>query len=445
MTERTAVPAVRKSRLSLETRIWVSAGSASIGDGLRLVALPLAVAAITRDPLQVAGLTVAQRVPALVFALPAGVILDRVDSFRMLVACQRVRVVLMLLLAGAVAILGLVPSGLVLVAIYALAALLASMEVFGDIAAQVAVQLLIADERLEHTNSRVVAGQMLGEEFLGPPVGGLLFGLGRWPAFVAAGLTYAVSALVLKRRSRSRPGDGVSVSSPPELESIPISTVSDHNNRLGWRDVSTRIASEAGRGLAAIVRSRDLLVQALWTSAMNAGNGLVAAVFVLFALEDLDLGGAAFGALLTAGGIGGVLGAMAAGVVARKVSRQALMVTTSLLASLCTLALGMAPGFVAVFALQCVAAFCGVLFSVVARSFRQSITPPELAGRTTSVYRLLSLGAVPLGALVGGVLATARGPGDAIVFAGTAMVISTLGAAPFLRRKPRGPDTVAPV
>src|SRR5262249_18887532 len=155
----------------------------------------------------VAGLTIAQRIPPLVLALPAGAILDRVNPLRMLVACQRVRVVLMLSLAGAVAIQGLLRAGPVIAAIYALAALLASTELFGDVAAQVVVQLLVVDERLEHTNSRVVAGQMLGEEFLGPPTGGWLFGLGRWPAFVGAGLAYAVSALVLNGRSRTRPGD----------------------------------------------------------------------------------------------------------------------------------------------------------------------------------------------------------------------------------------------
>lgn len=435
MSDSGAAPVVPRSKLSLETRIWVSAGSASIGDGLRLAALPLAIVAITRDPLQVAGLAVAQRAPALLFALPAGVILDRVDSFRVLVACQRIRVVLLLLVAGAVAILGLVPSGLVLAAIYALAAMLASTEVFGDVAAQVAVQLLIADERLEHTNSRVVAGQMLGEEFLGPPAGGWLFSLGRWPAFVAAGLTYAIAALVLNRRSRAGGGGGG--------EGRPAEPATPENRevaRIGWRGVFTGIAGEARRGLAVVVGNRGLLVQALWTSAMNAGNGLVGAVFVLFALQDLRLSGPAYGALLTAGGIGGVLGAMVAGAVARKVRREVLMVTTSLLASLCTLALGVAPDFAAVFALQCVAAFCGVLFSVVARSFRQSITPPEFAGRTTSVYRLLSLGAVPLGALLGGILATAQGPRDAIVVAGVVMTLSTLGAAPFVSRHRRDTD-----
>jgi hypothetical protein len=75
--------------------------------------------------------------------------------------------------------------------------------------------------------------------------------------------------------------------------------------------------------LAVVVSNRDLLVQAVWSSAMNAGNGLVGAVFVLFALENLHLNGTAYGALLTAGGIGGVLGAAVAGAVARRRSFHA--------------------------------------------------------------------------------------------------------------------------
>lgn len=423
---------------ALETQLWVSAGTASMGDGLRLAALPLAIAAITRDPLQVAGLTVAQRVPALLFALPAGVILDRVDSFGVLVACQRFRVVLMVLLAGAVGARELVSSDLALAAVYLLAALLASIEVFGDVAAQVVVQLMVVGDRLEHINSRVVAGQLLGEEFLGPPAGGWLFELGRWPAFVGASLAYASSALILSRRSRTattgeRP--------EPHADSVDLKALVDPADgatgplaRLGWRNATTGMAGEARHGLAVVVGDRQLLVQAAWTSAMNAGNGMVAAVFVLFALEDLHLAGAAYGGLLTAGGIGGVLGAMGAGRLGRLVPRAVLMLTTSLLASLCTLALGGAHNFATVFALQGFAAFCGVLFSVIARSYRQSITPPEFAGRTTSVYRLLSLGSVPLGAVVGGVLGSAQGPRSAIVVGGTVMLVGTLGAAPFLRK-----------
>ncbi|MER7008091.1 MFS transporter [Dactylosporangium sp. NPDC000555] len=423
LNDSTDAPARRDSRSNLETRLWVSAGSASIGDGLRLAALPLAIAAITHDPLHVAGLTIAQRVPPLVLALPAGVILDRVDPLRVLVACQRIRVVLILLLAGAVTIQGLLPTGPALTAVYALAALLAATEVFGDVAAQVVVQLMIADERLEYTNSRIVAGQMLGEEFLGPPAGGLLFSLGRWPAFAGVGLAYGVSALLLGGGSRH-----------PLTERTPPTPAAPRSDPPDWREALAGIPRQARQGLAVVVSNRDLLVQAVWTSVMNAGNGLVGAVFVLFVLESLHLGGTAYGALLTAGGIGGMVGAAVAGVVARRIPRPVLMVTTSLLASLCTLALGSTRSLVVVFALQGVAALCGVLFSVVARSYRQSITPAEFAGRTTSVYRLLSLGAVPLGALAGGVLATVESPGLAIVVAGALMLAATVGAAAFLRQ-----------
>ncbi|MEU4471903.1 MFS transporter [Micromonospora sp. NPDC023888] len=424
-------PARHRARPALETRIWVSTASASIGDGLRLAALPLAVAAITNDPLQVAGLTLAQRVPPLVLALPAGVILDRVDPFRVMVACQRVRVVLVLSLAGAVAAQGVLGVGAMLAAVYALAMLLAAMEVFGDVAAQVVVQLLVADERLERTNSRVVAGQMLGEEFLGPPTGGWLFSLGRWPAFVGIGLAYAISALVLNGGLRRRSGAADARTSDP-TDTSPTAALSPV--RSGWREAAAAIPRETRQGLAVVVGNRDLLVQAAWTSVMNAANGAVGAVFVLFALNTLGLNGTAYGALLTAGGIGGVLGAGLAGVVARHVPRRAMMISTSLLASLCTLTLGSMDSFVAVFALQGVAALCGVMFSVVARSYRQSITPTEFAGRTTSVYRLLSLGSVPLGALAGGILATVQNPGLSIVVAGALMLAATVGAALFLRR-----------
>jgi Major Facilitator Superfamily len=357
LNDGTSAPA--RSRTSLETRIWVATGSASIGDGLRLAALPLAVAAITRDPLQVAGLTVAQRIPPLLLVLPAGVILDRVDPLHVLVACQRIRVGLVLALAGTVAVRALLTAAPLLAAVYLLAVLLAATEVFGDVAAQVVVQLVVADERLEHTNSRVVAAQLLGEEFIGPPAGGWLFGLGRWPAFVGIGVAYAVSALVLAGGSRQAAGQAAGQETP----SIAASTTA-RSDKAGRREAVGGILGEARQGLAVVTGHRDLLVQASWTSVMNAGNGVVGAVFVLFALEDLRLSGTAYGALLTAGGIGGVLGAAMAGIVIRRVPRTFVMIMTSLLASLCTLVLGSVRSVVVVFALQGSAALCGVLFSV---------------------------------------------------------------------------------
>jgi MFS family permease len=51
----------------------------NLGDGMTLVAGPLLAAALTRDPLLIAGLAFAQRLPWLLFALVSGALVDRLD------------------------------------------------------------------------------------------------------------------------------------------------------------------------------------------------------------------------------------------------------------------------------------------------------------------------------------------------------------------------------
>ena len=68
------------------TKLWWSQGLSNLGDGLVLAAVPLLAVTITRDPLLVAGLTVAQFLPWLVFTLPAGALADRIDRRLIIVA-----------------------------------------------------------------------------------------------------------------------------------------------------------------------------------------------------------------------------------------------------------------------------------------------------------------------------------------------------------------------
>jgi hypothetical protein len=62
-------------------RLWSAAAVSNVGDGIRLTALPLLIAAITRDPVVVSGVTAATFAPWLLLSLPGGVIVDRGPPF----------------------------------------------------------------------------------------------------------------------------------------------------------------------------------------------------------------------------------------------------------------------------------------------------------------------------------------------------------------------------
>lgn len=60
-------------------RLWGASAVSNLADGVNLAAAPLLVATLTRDPVLIAGLIVAQRLPWLLFSLLTGALADRVD------------------------------------------------------------------------------------------------------------------------------------------------------------------------------------------------------------------------------------------------------------------------------------------------------------------------------------------------------------------------------
>ncbi|HSL59875.1 MAG TPA: MFS transporter, partial [Acidimicrobiales bacterium] len=164
----------------------------NLGDGIFLVALPLLTAQLTRDPAAVAGVAVAQGLPWLAFSLVAGALVDRLDRRRVMWITDVARAVLVAGLALAVALdAHSVPM------LYAVAFGLGLAETMFDNAAQAILPRLVPSTRLEAANGRLFAAQMLTNDFLGKPVGGLLFTIGAaLPFWVDAG-TFAVAALLI--------------------------------------------------------------------------------------------------------------------------------------------------------------------------------------------------------------------------------------------------------
>ncbi len=67
-------------------RLWFASVISNLGDGIAVIAYPWLASAVTRDPLLIALIAVAQRLPWLLFTLPAGVITDRVDRRKLMIS-----------------------------------------------------------------------------------------------------------------------------------------------------------------------------------------------------------------------------------------------------------------------------------------------------------------------------------------------------------------------
>ncbi len=394
-------------------RIWGAAAVSNIGDGVRITALPLLAAAVTRDPVAVSGILLAGHLPWLLFSLPAGAIVDRLDRRGLVGVVSTMRAIVMALLCGLV-FFG--EAGLP--ALYAVAFLQGVGEVFSDNAMFALVPGVVAKERLEDANGRLEAIIVATNQFAGPALGGLLFAQSAGlPFLVDAGSFLLAGALVvgIKKRPRRDPAGA--------------------ERRRIREDIA-----EGVRWLRARPSLRNLsYIAALTNLSLNA----TFAIFVLFALEELHLSALGFGILLSIEAVGALAGSLMAGRIRKHAGVPLALAAALAVAGSANLAIALTGLVPLVAAMMVAVAFAGGVWNVLTNSLRQAVTPDRLLGRVQSAHRLLSWGAIPFGTLLGG--AAGRIFGLRAPFLIAALMLCGLALAAFLNSKHLQPDyMVAP-
>ncbi len=357
-------------------KVWTASAFSNLSDGVYLVAAPLLAASLTRDPVLVAGVSFAFGLPWIIFPLVSGALVDRLDRRVILGAGNIFR-------AALIGTLGLlVMSGWEsLPLLYAVFFLLGSVETMYDNAAQAIIPAVAGRDNLEKANGRLYAVELVNNQFVGPPLGGFLFGIAAAiPFLFGAGAFAAASAMILSLRGSFRPAK--------EEGAAP-----------------TTLFSEIGEGLRWLYGHRLLRLLAVMLGVTNLVFSAVFGIMVLFAQDVLGLDGFGYGALLAAIAVGGVLGSFTSErIVGFFGSGRSLFLCAALdVAALAAIAVSENAFFVG--ATFVVTGVVMVIWNVVTVSLRQSIVPEHLFGRVNSVYRMLGWGGMPLGALLGGLLA----------------------------------------
>ncbi|MGX1127978.1 MFS family permease [Streptomyces glaucescens] len=410
--------------------LWASAAASNAGDGITRTLLPLLVVAHHPDPAAVAGLTAVNMLPWLLFALPAGVLVDRADRRRIVLASNLVRAAALL---GAALVLA--DDG-PLAALYALAFVLGIAETLADTAAPAMLPRLVDERHLERANGRLSAAQIVLNETVGPPVAGLLMGLTAAVALATGGALYAVAALLLLglsplARTPIEPAPG----EPEPGEPAPGEP--EPGERTGG------VLGDIRAGLRFVLGHRALRL----TLAASALYGVVfSAAFsmlVLFSARTLGLGEAGYGLLLAAGSLGAVAGSWLAPRAADRLPTVRLARWSLVASGAAYVALGLSRHPVpAALALAANGVFM-MGWNIPVMSLRQRLTPEDLQGRVMSVSRLCAWGGMPVGATLGGLLAAAVSVpavflvGGAVLAAGALLLLAPL-------RDDRTPDPGPP-
>ncbi|MFJ4715962.1 MFS transporter [Streptomyces sp. NPDC088785] len=358
-------------------RLWTAQTVSSLGDGVTLAALPLLALTLTRDPMALAVVTAAGTLPWLLFGVIGGALVDRWDRRRVMGAADAARAALLALPAAAAAL-----DVLSVPLLAAVAFLLGLGGLFFDTAATAYLPDLLRRDSalLETANSRLRGAQTAMSGFAGPPAGSALLALGRAVPLLADAVSFLLSALLVRT-----------------LPAVPRPAPQVHEPLL----------RQARAGASYVFRDRVLLGLALRPAVGNVAFLAVETVLALFAHERLGVGAYGFGLLLTAEATGGLLGSALASPLGRSLGTGTALTCTAAVEGLAILGLAATPNpYLAALALAVCGAGMGATM-VLAPSLRQAIVPPHLMGRVASTSRMLAMCAAPVGAFVGGWLATA--------------------------------------
>ncbi|MET8349319.1 MULTISPECIES: MFS transporter [unclassified Micromonospora] len=375
-----AVPSLWRSRSFL--LLWGGQTVSELGTRIANVAVPLLAAdTLNASVFQVSLLTVLAWLPYLLFSLPAGIVADRLDQRRLMIACDLGRAALMLSLPVAALV-----GQLTLTFLYAVVGLGGVLTVLFTVAYKTLLPRLVPADLLVDGNAKLTISEDAAE-LVGPTVSGVLIGLvGAARTFLTNGFAFLVSALTLILIREA----------PVRREPAPR--------------VPLRV--ELTDGLS-FIRRQPILVSILacttWSNFWVMASG---SIEVTFLVRELHANPVQVGLVFSVSAVGGlVVGVLAARLTAWLGSARVIWVAMAAPGPFYLLMPLAQPGWGLLLYGAGLAAFSAnaVLFNVAAMSYRQRITPPAILGRVNAAFLWICLGVIPLGALTGGALGTALG------------------------------------
>jgi Na+/melibiose symporter-like transporter len=357
--------------------LWAAETVSQVGTQVTLLALPVvAVTVLDATPLQMGVLTALETAAFLLIGLPAGAWVDRWRRRWVLVTADLVRAAVLATLP-----LAYLLDALSLGQLFVVAAVTGTATVFFDVAYQSYLPTLVDRDQLVDGNGKLEASRAVAQ-VAGPGATGVLLRVLGAPLLIAVdAVSFLLSALFIGRIRR-------------------VDTVPDRAARQPLR-------TEIAEGLGFVVRHPLLRRIVACTGTGNLFGSITSTLFVLFALRELGLSESTLGLALSAGAVGGLLGAATAARFARWVGEgraiplaAATLVPFTALTPLAVLGAPVALLVLSMFGFS----WSVVVYNVTQVSFRQRLCPPGLLGRMNASVRFIVFGTMPLGGLLGGVL-----------------------------------------
>ena len=392
--------------------LWAAQTVSQFGSQISSLAIPL-VAILTLDAstFQVSVLAVVGWAPFFLFSLPAGAWIDRLPRRPILVASDWGRA-----LALASIPLAYFFDAMTLAQLYFVELVVGLFTVFFDLSYQSYLPSVVEREELGEGNAKLEVSRSAAQ-VAGPGLAGVLVRVFTAPyAILADAVSFVASALFLSRIERPEPKPTTSA------------------------ERSTRLRDEIREGLRFVLRHPLLRPIVVFVGVSNIFVNMLFAIYLVYAVRELDLSAATIGLIFSLGNIGSLVGALTATRLARAVGIGPGLIITATVGALGLLLVPLARGDAVIPFLVVANLLWGyfvLTYYVNAITLIQAITPDHLLGRTNASRRFLVQGVIPFGALLGGALGTTLGlrPAIAIGAVGACLAVLPLFFSPLRQIK----------
>lgn len=389
-------------------RVWTAAVVSTLGDGLRVPALALLTASLTRSPAAVAAVTVAGQLPWLLFGVLGGALADRWDRRRAMATADGLRAALVL---GFAVVVGTGHASVSVLAVFAFA--LTSLGTLFDASAVAVLPALVPAGRLAAANGRLQAGMTTVRGYVGAPLGAVLFAAAAAVPFMIDSLSFVVAALLAL--------------------SLPTAAGRTADQAAPRRAVF----ASAGDGLRWLFRERVVRSLTLLSAACNLVIGGLLAVVVLVLLDHLHVPERGYGLASTAMATGAVIAGLFAGPLGARLGELRALAAILTVQTGALLLLGLADSAVPGIAALAVFSAGTAVWNVLSLSYTQEVTPGHVLGRVGNAQRVVGVVTAPVGAALAGILASAAGIGALLLTcAGVFALVATAGWWVALRGRP---------
>ena len=362
------------------SRIWSASLITNLVDGVLRLAAPLLAVSLTEDPILIGALSALGLLPWLFFAIPIGAIVDRVDRRKALVIGNSLRAVIALFIAFAVS-QDFINIWLLLISVF----FFGICEVLVDTTSQAVLPQILDKSNYERGNSRLQISEVIVSQFAGAPLSGLLYAVS-----IALPFFFSTTGFILA---------GLLILLFPFERAINVRKEGDAGQaKLGLK-------GDIKFALNYLYQDKQIFSIVVITTLLGFFYSLSNAIAPLFILKELNVSPALFGVVLAIQGIGALAGSIAAPMVSKYLGRGKALAINVFFASLLVIFIGLSPNAYFFVAVSVLIGFTISVWNILLMSLYQSLIPPELYGRIHGARRTIVWGLMPIGALLGGVIA----------------------------------------